>query len=163
MEVFAPSPAELLRLYGAKKTADEKYEVSALNLPWVFRRELEFEVAPGPGYVVDGVKVDGLYPPWEAYVALIDVSGEFGVGYIVAKRRRMFSCVHKGYSKPIDVQLAPHITIRPVELILTDREGVISCIDRAFRARYVAVFVNAPIQLIKNLRVVLQPIVRDNV
>ena len=52
MEVFAPTPAELVRRYGAKKLQDEKYEVSALNLPWVFKQEVDMVLKPGAGMLL---------------------------------------------------------------------------------------------------------------
>jgi hypothetical protein len=63
VEVFAPMPAELVRRYGAKKLQDEKYEVSPLNLPWVFKQEVDMVLKPGGRYVIEGVQVEGLTPP----------------------------------------------------------------------------------------------------
>ena len=163
MEVFAPTPAELTRRYGAKKLHDEKYEVSALSLPWVFKQEVNVTLKPGGRYVIEGVQVEGLTPPWEAYVALVDPSVDFGVGYIAARRRRMFSCVYKVYAKPLGLQLAPYIAVKPVELLLTDKEGSVECVDRALRARYVAVFINAPVNLLQSLRVMVMPKIKENV
>jgi len=163
VEVFAPTPAELIRRYNAKKVQEEKYEVSALNLPWVFKQEVDVVLKPGGKYVIEGVQVEGLAPPWEAYIALVDPNGDFGVGFIAARRRRMFSCVYKIYSKPLGLQLAPYITIKPVELLLTDREGMVECVDGVLRAKYVAVFVNAPASLLQNLKIVVTPIIKENV
>jgi hypothetical protein len=96
VEVFAPTPAELVKRYNAKKIQDEKYEVSAVNLPWViYRQEVDLVLRPGVKYVIEGVQVEGLVQPWEAYVALVTPEGDFGVGYVVAQRRRMFSCIYK--------------------------------------------------------------------
>lgn len=159
---FAPSPAELVKKYGARRTHDDKYEVQAVNLPWVVKKELDIAITPGRKYTVEGVRVEGLVPPWEAYVAFIDTAGEFGAGYIITRRRRLFNCVYKSYSKPINLQTAPYIVIRPVELQLTDRENTVECVDRAFRAKYIAVFINAPASEIQNIQVVLNPVVKEN-
>jgi hypothetical protein len=163
VEVFAPTPAELVRRYGAKKLQDEKYEVSPLNLPWVFKQEVDMVLKPGGRYVIEGVQVEGLTPPWEAYVALVDQNGDFGVGYVAAKRRRMFSCIYKTYSKPLGLQLAPYIEVKPVQLLLTDKEGVVGCVDRALHARYIAVFINAPANLLQSLKIVVTPKIKENV
>ncbi|MGC9130348.1 MAG: hypothetical protein ACP5H5_02035 [Pyrobaculum sp.] len=163
MEVFAPTPAELVKTYGARKTPDDKYEIQAINAPWVVKREIDLAVAPGSRYIIEGVKIEGLAPPWEAYVALVEAGGDFGAGFVVARRRRMFSCIYKSYAKPIDTQLAPYVLIKPVELQLTDRENVVECVDRPFRARYLAVFINAPVAVVRRVRVELSPLVKENV
>lgn len=155
METFAPSPAELVKRYGARKLQSEKYEVSASNLPWVIKRDVALEILPGRRYVVEGVQLEGLPQPWEAYVALLDERGEFGVGYIVAKRRRMFKCIYKTYTRPPGLQVAPYITIKPVELHLTDKEGLVDCIERPLYARTIAVFINAPPDVINGVKVAM--------
>jgi len=154
---------ELVRRYGARKIHDEKYEVSALNLPWVFKQEIDVLFKPGSKYLVEGVQVEGLHPPWEAYVAFVDPSSDFGLGYVVAKRRRMFSCVYKVYSKPVGVQLAPYIVIRPIELLLTDKEGVVECIDRTLHTKYLIVLINAPAALLQSVKVAMMPKIKENV
>lgn len=163
MQVFAPAPAELVKRYGARKTPDDRYEVQAINTPWVVRREVDLAVVPGSRYAVEGVRIEGLAPPWEAYVAFVDAGGDFGAGFVVARRRRMFSCIYKSYAKPIDMQLAPHVLIKPVELQLTDRDSVVECIDKSFRARYLAVFINAPVAVVERVQVELNPLVKENV
>jgi hypothetical protein len=50
-----------------------------------------------------------------------------------------------------------------VELQLTDRENVVECVDRPFRARYLAVFINAPVAVVRRVRVELSPLVKENV
>ena len=164
MEVFAPTPAELIRRYNAKKIQDEKYEVSVLNLPWViYRQDIDLVLKPGIKYVIEGVQVEGLTPPWETYVTLVTPEGDFGVGYVAARRPRMFTCIYKTYTKPLGIQLAPYVVIRPVGLLLTDKEGVVECIDRVLHVKYLAVFVNAPVNLLRNLKVVAIPRIKENV
>jgi hypothetical protein len=164
VEVFAPTPAELIRRYNAKKIQDEKYEVSVLNLPWViYRQDIDLVLKPGVKYVIEGVQVEGLTQPWEAYVALVTPEGDFGVGYVVAQRRRMFTCIYKMYTKPLGLQLAPYVVIRPVELLLTDKEGVVECVDRILHVKYLAVFVNAPVNLLRNLRISGTSRIKENV
>jgi len=159
-EVFAPTPAELLRKYGAKRLGD-RYEVSALNLPWVFKREVEVEVTPGKQYRISGVKIDGVPPPWEIYVALVDKGGEFGVGYVMSPRRKMFQCIRKPYAYPLGVKMPPHIVIKPVELLLTDALGVVECVDRTFTAGYLAVFINAPTLVVQKAQVRIEPVIEE--
>jgi len=159
-EVFAPTPAELLRKYGAKRLGD-RYEVSALNLPWVFKREVEVEISPGKQYRISGVEVVGVPPPWETYVALVDRGGEFGVGYVASPRRGMFQCIRKPYAYPLGVKTPPHIVVKLVELLLTDASGVVECVDRAFTAGYLAVFINAPISVVQKAQVRIEPVVEE--
>ncbi|MEM1597970.1 MAG: hypothetical protein QW598_07210 [Pyrobaculum sp.] len=164
MEVFAPTPAELIKRYGAKKIGgEERYEVSAINLPWVVKKEARLRIAPGRRYIIDGVRIDGLEPPWEAYVALVDEAGNVGVGYVAAGRRRMFKCIKKPYATPLGVQMAPYIAIRPVQLFLSDDEKVVDCIEAPFEAAYVAVFLNAPLSIFPKVRVELAPVVKENI
>ncbi len=158
METFAPTPVELMKKYRAKKIQDDRYVVNSIELPWVVKREIDVEVVPGRAYRLSGVSVDGLKPPWEVYVAFVNEEGEFGVGYVVAKRERMFSCISKPYTKPMGLQLARYIIVKPVELLLTDREGEVSCVDRAFRARHLAIFFNMPHAYIPHVQVSINQI-----
>ncbi|WP_245218457.1 hypothetical protein [Pyrobaculum islandicum] len=162
VEVFAPLPTELVKRFGARKI-DDKYEISAINLPWVIKQEINFIFTPGEKYVVDGVEIDGLVPPWEAYVSFVDPSGEFGIGYIATGRRRMFECVHKVYTTPLYLQLAPYIVVKPVELLLSDKPNVIDCVERVFHARYIAVFINAPINIVQKIKTTLSPNIKRNI
>ncbi|MFN7104999.1 MAG: hypothetical protein ACK4M3_00175 [Pyrobaculum sp.] len=157
MEVFAPTPTELVKRYRAKKTQDDRYVINAIDLPWVIKREVEIQLALGRTYKIEGVSIEGVEAPWEAYVALVDESGEIGAGYIVAKRRKMFRCISKPYIRPVGVQISPYIVIRPVELWLTDIEGLATCIERTFYARHVAILFNMPPAAIKNVKVDLRP------
>ena len=159
-EVFAPTPTELLRRYGAKRQGD-RYEVSALNLPWVFKREVKVEISPGKQYRISGVKIDGVPPPWETYVALVDGDGGFGVGYVISPRRRIFQCIRRPYAYPLGVKMPPHIVVKPVELLLTDAPGVVECVDRAFTADYLAVFINAPVSVVQKAQVHIEPVVEE--
>ncbi|MEZ0319207.1 MAG: hypothetical protein ABWK05_04330 [Pyrobaculum sp.] len=162
MEVFAPTPAELIRRYGAKKLGEgERYEVSAINLPWVVKKEVRLRVTPGRSYIIDGVRVDGLEPPWEAYVALVDEAGNVGVGYIATGRRRMFKCIKKPYVALQGVQMPSYIVVRPVQLFLSDNEKVVDCIETPFDAAYVAVFLNAPLSVFSKIKVELAPVVKE--
>lgn len=137
------SPTELVRRYGAKKVG-ERYELAAAYAPWVRWVEVRAELLPGRRYRVEGVAVEGLEPPWEAYVALVDGGGQVGVGYVVTRRRRMFSCIHTHYQAPPGLQPPPHLVVRPVELWLTDKEGMVECIPTRVEAARLAVFIKAP-------------------
>lgn len=161
MEVFAPTPLELVKNYGARKTSDERYEVSTVNLPWAYRQQIDMAITPDKSYAVEGVSIEGLSPPWEAYVALVNEAGEYGVGYIVSRRRSMFRCVYKTYTKPMRLQTPPYLVIKPVELYLTDREGVVNCIDKSFHAKYIVVFINAPVELLRTVKVAMSPVVKE--
>ncbi|MFN3804698.1 MAG: hypothetical protein ACK4SY_06555 [Pyrobaculum sp.] len=161
MEVFAPTPIELAKKYKARRTQDDKYVVNAIDLPWVIKREVEIQLSPGRTYKIEGVSIEGVEPPWGAYVALVDESGEIGAGYIVAKRRKMFRCISKPYMKPTGVQIPPHIVIKPVELWLSDVERLVTCVERTFYARYVAILFDMPPAAIKNVKIDLQPSVSN--
>lgn len=137
------SPAELVRRYGARKVGD-RYELPAVRAPWVRWVEVRAELLPGRRYAVDGVQVEGLEPPWEAYVALVDSGGQIGAGYVVARRRSLFKCIHTQYHVPPGLQLPPHLSVRPVELWLTDREGLLECVPARIEATALAVLVKAP-------------------
>ncbi|MEM4509844.1 MAG: hypothetical protein QXD08_02625 [Pyrobaculum sp.] len=161
MEIFAPTPNELIRKYGAKKIQDDKYEISVLNLPWVYKKSIDIYISPDKTYIIEGVSVDGLSPPWEVYIALVDEVGEYGVGYIISRRKKFFKCVYKHYTKPIKLQTAQYLIIKPLELYLTDIDGVINCVDRSFNAKYIVALVNAPVELLNNVKVNFMPVVKE--
>lgn len=156
---FAPTPAELLRKYGARKIQDDRYEISAINLPWVLKTNVEITVAPSDLLVIEGVEVRGLEPPWEAYVALVDATGEMGVGTIITWRRRLFRCVYKPYAAPPGVKIPPYIQVKPIELWLSDGDTV-NCIERGFTAKFIALFINAPAAILDKLDISFKPLVR---
>jgi hypothetical protein len=39
----------------------------------------------------------------------------------------------------------------------------VGCVDRALHARYIAVFINAPANLLQSLKIVMTPKIKENV
>ncbi|CCC82609.1 hypothetical protein [Thermoproteus tenax] len=125
---------ELVRRYGAVKR-DNIYEVPIQNAPWVLSKSLTASLKAGRSYKLHGLNVSWS-GPGEVYVVLTD--WEIAFGYILAKRRRMFSCVRRPFSAPYGVTLPPHIKVRELELVLSDSE-TITCVDKSIEIKAVAV------------------------
>jgi hypothetical protein len=125
---------ELVKRYGAVKK-DDAYEVPLQNVPWAFSRPLSAFLSVGSTYVVEGVDV-GWEGPGEVYVVLTD--WEAGFGFILARRRRLFSCIRRRYAAPYGVRLPQHIRVRPVELVLSDSDAI-TCVDRPLEAKALVV------------------------
>ncbi|MEZ0248902.1 MAG: hypothetical protein ABWJ97_06485, partial [Thermoproteus sp.] len=90
------SPNELVRRYGAVKK-DNIYEVPLQNAPWVFYRSFPASLSPGYIYALEGIEASWT-GPGEVYVVLTD--WEVGVGFAMARRRRMFRCIRRPYAAP---------------------------------------------------------------
>jgi len=73
----------------------------------------------------------------------------------------MFQCIRKPYAYPLGVKTPQHIVVKPVELLLTDAPGVVECVDRAFTAGYLAVFINAPVSVVQKAQVRIEPVIEE--
>lgn len=133
-EFLSATPNELVRRYGAVRK-DNFYEVPLQNVPWTFWRPLSATLVAGMSYSLSGLDISWS-GPGEIYVVLTD--WEVGYGYILAQRRRLFSCIRRPYSAPYGVRLPPQLRVKPVELVLSD-SNAITCVDRSIEVRALAV------------------------
>lgn len=134
------SGTELVRRYGARKVGDV-YEVDVLNTPWVLGpHDVEARIEKGRNYIVDGIKVGG-EPLGDIYIVFSGYNKN--IGFILSRRKPLFSCVRTNYASPIGLQLPRYVALRPLSLVLSDARGQLlgRCIDEDVEVKRVMVLV----------------------